>query len=53
MEENIPETGPAIIVYYHAAIPFDFYFLHSKIILDKRDRIMCVFDKHIFKIPSR
>jgi hypothetical protein len=34
--ENIPDEGPAILVYYHGAIPIDYAFLVSKILLEKR-----------------
>jgi hypothetical protein len=27
--ENIPESGPGLIVYYHAALPVDYYYLVS------------------------
>jgi len=50
--ENIPETGGALIVFYHGAIPIDFYYLMSKYILLKGRLIRCVGDRFLFKIPG-
>lgn len=50
--DNIPETGPALIVFYHGAIPIDFYYVLSKCILFKGRLIRCVGDRFLFKIPG-
>lgn len=50
--ENIPDTGPALIVYYHGAIPIDFYYILAKCILVKDRLIRCVGDRFLFKMPG-
>jgi len=50
--ENIPETGPALIVYYHGTLPIDVYYLLAKCILYKGRMMRCVGDKFLFKIPG-
>ncbi|CAH0551690.1 unnamed protein product [Brassicogethes aeneus] len=49
--ENIPVDGPALIIYYHGAIPIDIYYLLAKMILHKR-LIHTVADHFLFKIPG-
>lgn len=51
--DNIPDEGAALLVYYHGAIPVDFYYLLSKIILHKKRLVMAVGDKFLFKIPGK
>jgi 1-acyl-sn-glycerol-3-phosphate acyltransferase len=50
--ENIPTTGPVLIVFYHATLPIDFYYLFAKIWLYRNRRIRVVADKFVFKIPG-
>ncbi|CEF71487.1 Transmembrane protein 68 [Strongyloides ratti] len=50
--ENIPDDGPALLVYYHGTLPLDIYYLISKCILYKKRTLHCVGDKFIFKIPG-
>lgn len=50
--ENIPTEGPVMIVFYHAALPIDFYYLFAKIWLYRNRRIRVVADKFVFKIPG-
>lgn len=50
--ENIPDEGPALLVYYHGAIPIDYYQLVGNCILKKRRVIHSVVDKFLFKIPG-
>lgn len=51
--ENIPDEGPALIVYYHGAIPLDYYYLMAKCILFKRRLIQAVGDRFLFSIPGK
>jgi 1-acyl-sn-glycerol-3-phosphate acyltransferase len=51
--ENIPTKGPVLIVFYHAALPIDFYYLFAKIWLYRNRRVRVVADKFVFKIPGR
>ncbi|CAF1072952.1 unnamed protein product [Adineta steineri] len=50
--ENIPSTGPVLIIFYHGALPIDFYYLFAKIWLYRNRRIRVVADKFVFKIPG-
>jgi len=50
--ENIPDEGPALLVYYHGAVPIDYYQLVGNCILKKRRVIHSVVDKFLFKIPG-
>ena len=51
--ENIPDTGAALIIYYHAAFPIDLYYLLANIYLEKGRVIHNVVDNFVFKIPGR
>lgn len=51
--ENIPDTGPALIVYYHGAIPLDYYYLTAKCLLYKNRLTYSVGDRFLFKIPGQ
>lgn len=50
--ENIPDDGAALIVYYHGAIPLDYYYLLAKCILYKSRLIQAVGDRFLFSIPG-
>lgn len=50
--ENIPDTGPALLIFYHAAMPIDFYYVLSKSILYKNRQMKIVADRFLFKVPG-
>jgi len=50
--ENIPKTGPALLVYYHGALPADYYFIMAKIYLNQQRMIRTVGDRFLFKVPG-
>ncbi|XP_023720360.1 transmembrane protein 68 isoform X2 [Cryptotermes secundus] len=50
--ENIPDDTPALIVYYHGAIPIDLYYFISRCILFKNRLIHTVGDRFLFNIPG-
>ncbi|KAE8598782.1 hypothetical protein XENTR_v10016940 [Xenopus tropicalis] len=50
--ENIPDDGPALIVYYHGALPVDYYYFVAKVILRKGRTCHSVGDHFLFKIPG-
>ncbi|MEE6463966.1 hypothetical protein FKM82_006115 [Ascaphus truei] len=50
--ENIPDEGPALIVYYHGALPVDYYYFVAKVILLKGRTCQTVGDHFLFKIPA-
>lgn len=51
--ENIPDDTPALIVYYHGAMPIDIYYLIAKTILYKDRLIHTVGDRFLFKLPGK
>lgn len=50
--ENIPESGGALLVYYHGALPVDYYYLVTRILLVKGVMIHSVVDKFLFSVPG-
>lgn len=49
--ENIPKTGPALLIFFHGAIPADGYFLHSKVFMSTGRQAHFVVDNFLFKFP--
>jgi len=49
--ENIPE-GPAIIIFYHGAIPIDHYYLLAEVLTSRGRLIKTVGDKFLYRIPG-
>ncbi|KAG8187318.1 hypothetical protein JTE90_011688 [Oedothorax gibbosus] len=50
--ENIPKEGPALIVFYHGAMPVDWYYLLANTILHRKRTISAVGDRFLFKVPA-
>ncbi|XP_068605285.1 DGAT1/2-independent enzyme synthesizing storage lipids [Brachionichthys hirsutus] len=50
--EKIPDKGPALIVYYHGAIPIDYYYFLANVIIRKGRTCHSVADHFLFKIPG-
>ncbi|EHA98738.1 Transmembrane protein 68 [Heterocephalus glaber] len=50
--EKIPEEGPALIIFYHGAIPIDFYYFMAKIFILTGRTCRVVADHFVFKIPG-
>ena len=50
--ENLPDSGPALLIYYHGAMPIDFYYVYSKTLLYKNRKMKIIADKFLFKIPG-
>ncbi|XP_006633982.2 DGAT1/2-independent enzyme synthesizing storage lipids [Lepisosteus oculatus] len=50
--EKIPDKGPALIVYYHGAIPIDYYYFLAKVIIHKGRTCHSVADHFLFKLPG-
>ena len=50
--ENLPETGPALIIYYHGAIPIDMYYFTARIYLKRQRLIYTVGDRFLNKVPG-
>ncbi|XP_029447145.1 transmembrane protein 68 [Rhinatrema bivittatum] len=49
--EKVPE-GPALIVYYHGAIPVDYYYFVAKVLIQKGRTCHSVADHFLFKVPG-
>ncbi|XP_028833116.1 DGAT1/2-independent enzyme synthesizing storage lipids [Denticeps clupeoides] len=50
--EKIPAEGPALIVYYHGAIPVDYYYFLANVIIQKGRTCHSVADHFLFKVPG-
>lgn len=50
--ENIPESGPALLIYYHGALPIDMYYVIAKLLLYKHRLLHPVGDRFLFYIPG-
>lgn len=50
--EKIPDEGPALIVYYHGAIPIDYYYFLANVIIQKGRTCHSVADHFLFRIPG-
>ncbi|XP_063075120.1 transmembrane protein 68 [Engraulis encrasicolus] len=50
--EKIPDEGPALIVYYHGAIPIDYYYFLANVIIQKGRTCHSVADHFLFKVPG-
>uniref|UniRef100_A0A8C7MH01 Transmembrane protein 68 n=1 Tax=Oncorhynchus kisutch TaxID=8019 RepID=A0A8C7MH01_ONCKI len=51
--EKIPDEGAALIVYYHGAIPVDYYYFLAKVIIQKGRIVHSVADYFLFKVPGK
>jgi len=50
--EHLPATGPALLLFYHGALPVDYYFLVADTLLSKGRIIQSVADKFLFSLPG-
>ncbi|XP_036412043.1 transmembrane protein 68 isoform X1 [Colossoma macropomum] len=50
--DKIPDEGPALIVYYHGAIPIDYYYFLASVIIQKGRTCHSVADHFLFKVPG-
>ncbi|XP_003742511.1 transmembrane protein 68 [Galendromus occidentalis] len=50
--ENIPSTGPALIIYYHGAIPIDYYYMVAGIHMYKKRLMRGVGDRFLQSLPG-
>ena len=51
--DNIPNDGPALLVYYHGAVPIDYYYMLAKIILNKKRLVRTIGDEFLQKVPGK
>ena len=50
--ENIPDSGPAILIAYHSAMPLDAAFILSAILFEKDRRVVTIVQRNNAKIPG-
>lgn len=50
--EHLPKDGPALIIYYHGAIPIDMYYFVARVQLKLDRLIYTVGDRFLFKLPG-
>lgn len=51
--ENLPKDGPALLIYYHGAIPVDIYYFIVKVLFAKNRLVHTVADHFLFKVPGK
>ncbi|XP_053671702.1 transmembrane protein 68-like [Anopheles nili] len=50
--ENLPENGPALLIYYHGALPIDMYYLTAATMIKRNRLIHTVGDRFLDQIPG-
>ena len=50
--EKLPAKGPALLIYYHGALPLDMYYILARLILCKKRRVRNVAATFLFQIPG-
>lgn len=50
--ENLPKEGPALVVYYHGAIPVDYYYLNSRFWIYSKRLMRTIAAQFLFKTPG-
>ncbi|XP_071952293.1 DGAT1/2-independent enzyme synthesizing storage lipids-like [Antedon mediterranea] len=50
--EKLPTDSGAVLVFYHGAIPIDFYYILSKVVLYKENTMHIIGDRFLFKVPG-
>jgi len=50
--ENIPHSGPALIIYYHGALPLDYYYLVADIFYNRKRTVRSIVDKMLLSTPG-
>jgi len=50
--ENVPVSQPALIIYYHGAVPVDLYYTVSTLELARSQQINLVGDRFLFHVPG-
>lgn len=50
--EKLPDDGPALLIYYHGALPLDMYYILARLLLVKKRRLRNVAATFMFQIPG-
>lgn len=50
--ENLPKSGPALVVYYHGPIPVDYYYLNARYLIHNNRLMWTIAAAFLFKIPG-
>jgi hypothetical protein len=50
--QNIPKEGPALIIFYHTALPYDMNLLEATSFLHRRRIVHVITERALFKIPG-
>lgn len=50
--EKVPDQGPALLVYYHGALPIDMYYIIAKMLLYKKRSLKNVVATFLFRFPG-
>ena len=50
--ENIPKTGPALLILYHGFAPMDGFFFFPEILLNMNRKVVTIVDRMNANIPG-
>lgn len=50
--DKLPVKGPALLIYYHGALPLDMYYILARLLLCKKRRLRNVAATFLFQIPG-
>ena len=50
--DKLPAKGPALLIYYHGALPLDMYYILARLLLCKKRRLRNVAATFLFHIPG-
>ncbi|XP_028518993.1 transmembrane protein 68-like [Exaiptasia diaphana] len=50
--DKLPDKGPALLIYYHGALPIDMYYIMARIYIEKKRRLRNVVATFLFHIPG-
>ena len=50
--DKLPTDGPALLIYYHGALPLDMYYILARLQLCKKRRLRNVAATFLFHVPG-
>jgi len=50
--ENLPTEGGCLLIYYHGALPVDYYYMVGRVLLSRDTMVHSVVDNFLFKVPG-
>jgi len=50
--DNLPTEGGCLLIYYHGALPVDYYYMVGRVLLSRDTMVHSVVDNFLFKVPG-